>query len=169
MKIVISKHNEGWTGILLNNEQLFYSHYSFKNKNEAINYLSKIAKEEVIVEESDHPIIDIINGIVDGISFDLPVIDFDFGGFTNKEVDVMKALLKVPAGEVVSYGELGKRAGIPNGARFVGNVMAKNRFGPIVPCHRVILSNGRMGKFAGRENHPMKRKMLTQEGAKFKP
>ncbi|MBY8999810.1 MAG: MGMT family protein [Candidatus Heimdallarchaeota archaeon] len=81
----------------------------------------------------------------------------------------MKALLKVPAGEVVSYGELGKRAGIPNGARFVGNVMAKNRFGPIVPCHRVILSNGRMGKFAGRENHPMKRKMLTQEGAKFKP
>ena len=101
-------------------------------------------------------------------SFDLPEIKFDFSGFTKKEQDVLEALLKIPAGEVVSYSELGKRAGIPNAARFVGNVMAKNRFGPIVPCHRVILSNGKIGKFAGRKNHPMKIKMLTQEGATFK-
>ncbi|MCK5303947.1 MAG: methylated-DNA--[protein]-cysteine S-methyltransferase [Candidatus Heimdallarchaeota archaeon] len=168
MKIVISKHNEGWTGILLNNERLFYSHYSFKNKDEAVNYLSKIAGEEVIVEEKNHPYIDVINGIIDGTSFDLPKINLDFSGFTDKESDVLKALLKIPAGEVVSYAELGKRAGIPNAARFVGNVMAKNRFGPIVPCHRVILSDGRMGKFSGKENHPMKKKMLTQEKAKFR-
>lgn len=168
MKIVISKHNEGWTGILLNNEKLFYTHYSFKNKDEAINYLSKIAGEEVNVEERKHPYIDVINGIVDGTSFDLPKINFDFSGFTDKESEVLKALLKIPAGEVVSYAELGKRAGISNAARFVGNVMAKNRFGPIVPCHRVILSDGRMGRFAGKKNHPMKIKMLTQEKAKFR-
>ncbi|MHA1345760.1 MAG: methylated-DNA--[protein]-cysteine S-methyltransferase [Candidatus Heimdallarchaeaceae archaeon] len=168
MKIVISKHNKGWTGILLSNENLFYTHYSFKSKDEAIKYLSKIAGEEVIIEEKNHPIINVINGIVDGTSFDLPKIDFDFSGFTEKEVNVLKALLKVPAGEVVSYVELGRRAGIPNAARFVGNVMAKNRFGPIVPCHRVILSNGQMGKFSGQKNHPMKIKMLTQEGAEFR-
>ena len=80
----------------------------------------------------------------------------------------LKELLNVPAGEVVSYGELAKRVGIPYGARFVGNVMMKNRFGPIVPCHRVILSSGRLGKFAGRSNHPMKRRLLEQENAKFK-
>ena len=81
---------------------------------------------------------------------------------------VLKELLKVPAGEVVSYGELAKRVGISHGAQFVGNVMMKNRFGPIVPCHRVILSNGRLGKFAGRSDHPMKKRLLEQEGAKFK-
>jgi len=168
MKIVISKHNEGWTGILLNNEKLFCTHYSFKSKDEAIKYLSKIAGEEVIVEEKSHPVIDVINSIVDGTSFDLPKIDFDFSGYTDKEVEVLKALLKIPAGEVLSYAELGKRAGISNAARFVGNVMAKNRFGPIVPCHRVILSDGRMGKFSGKKNHPMKIKMLTQEKAEFR-
>ncbi len=168
MKIVISKNNEGWTGILLNNEKLFYTHYSFNNKDEAVKYLSKIAGEKVIIEEKHHPVIDVINNIVDGKSFDLPKIDFDFSGYTDKEVEVLKALLKIPAGEVVSYAELGKRAGITNAARFVGNVMAKNRFGPIVPCHRVILSDGRMGKFAGKKNHPMKIKMLTQEKAEFR-
>lgn len=168
MKIVISKHNEGWTGILLKNEKLFYTHYSFKSKDEAVSYLSKIAGEEVIVEEKQHPIISVINGIVDGTAFDLPKIDFDFSGYTDKEVSVLKALLKIPAGEVVSYVELGNRAGITNAARFVGNVMAKNRFGPIVPCHRVILSDGRMGKFSGKKNHPMKIKMLTQEKAEFR-
>ncbi len=95
-------------------------------------------------------------------------IDFDFSGYTDKEVGVLEALLKIPAGEVVSYAELGKLAGIPNAARFIGNVMAKNRFGPIVPCHRVILSDGRMGKFSGKKNHPMKIKMLTQEKAEFR-
>lgn len=168
MKIVISKHKEGWTGILLNKEKLYYTHYSFKTKDDAIKALSRIANEEVEIEEKDHQIIQTINNIVDGTSFDLPEIKFDFSGFTKKEQDVLEALLKIPAGEVVSYSELGKRAGIPNAARFVGNVMAKNRFGPIVPCHRVILSNGKIGKFAGRKNHPMKIKMLTQEGATFK-
>ena len=78
MKAVISKHNEGWTGILMNNDKLFYSHYSFKNKEESVSYLSKIAGDEISVEEMSHPYIDVINGIVDGTSFKLPKIDFDF-------------------------------------------------------------------------------------------
>ncbi len=168
MKAVISKHGNSWTGILLNQDKLFYTFYSFKNREEVASYFSKIAKKEVEIEEREHPIIDAINGIVDGTSFDLPKIDFDFSGFTNNEISVLKELLKVPAGEVVSYGELAKRVGIPYGARFVGNVMMKNRFGPIVPCHRVILSNGKLGKFAGRSNHPMKKRLLEQENAKFK-
>ena len=168
MKGIISKHKGFYTGILLNEGKLFYTFYSFKNKNEATKYFSKIANEDVEIEERNHPIIDAINGIIDGTSFDLPKIDFDFSGFTKNEIDVLKELLKVPAGEVVSYGELAKRVGISHGGQFVGNVMMKNRFGPIVPCHRVILASGKLGKFAGRSNHPMKKRLLEQEGAKFK-
>ncbi len=168
MKIIVSQNKDSWTGILLNEGKLYYSSYSFKNKKEAVSYLSKIAKEEVEVEERDHPILDAINGIVNGTSFDLPKIDFDFSGFTEKEIAVLNELLKVPAGKVVSYGELAKRVDVPYGARFVGNVMMKNRFGPIVPCHRVILSSGKIGKFAGKSNHPMKKRMLKQENATFK-
>jgi methylated-DNA-[protein]-cysteine S-methyltransferase len=168
MKAIISKKDDSWLGILLNEGKLYYTSSSFKTKEDAVSYLSKVAKKEIEVEESTHPIIEAMHGINKGTSFDLPQIEFDFSGFTENEVAVLKELLKVPAGEVVSYGELAKRVGINGGARFVGNVMMKNRFGPIVPCHRVILSNGKLGKFAGRANHPRKKQLLIQENAKFK-
>jgi methylated-DNA-[protein]-cysteine S-methyltransferase len=168
MKIIVSKHKDSWNGIILNEEKLYYTSSSFRNKEEAISYLSKIAKGDVEIKEARHPIIDAMNGINDGSCFDLPEIEFDFSGFTEKETAVLKELLKVPAGEVVSYGELAKRVGIPNGARFVGNVMMKNRFGPIVPCHRVVLSDGTLGKFAGQSKHPRKKQLLKQENADVK-
>jgi O-6-methylguanine DNA methyltransferase len=165
MKLIVSKNRETWSGILLNQGKLFYTASSFKSKEEAISRLSKVAKVDVEVEEGAHPVIEAMNNIVNGTSFDLPKIDFDFSGFTDKEVSVLKELLKVPAGEVVSYGELARRVGIPHGAQFVGNVMMKNRFGPIIPCHRVIRSNGDLGKFAGKLHHPLKERYLKQEKA----
>jgi len=48
---------------------------------------------------------------------------------------------------VISYGELAMLAGIPRGGRFVGNTMAKNRFPVIIPCHRVIKSDGTPGTY----------------------
>lgn len=165
MKLIVSRNDDTWSGILLNQGKLFYTASSFKSKDEAISRLSKIADVEVEIEEKTHPIIETMNGIVNGTSFDLPKIEFDFSGFTEKEISVLNELLKVRAGEVVSYGELAKRVGISHGARFVGNVMMKNRFGPIIPCHRVIRSNGDLGKFAGRLHHPLKERYLKQEKA----
>ncbi|MHA1223526.1 MAG: methylated-DNA--[protein]-cysteine S-methyltransferase [Candidatus Heimdallarchaeaceae archaeon] len=165
----MSKNRDMWTGILLNQEKLYYSAYSYKSKNEAISHLSKVAGGEVShVEEKEHRIIKVINNIVNGTSFSLPEIEFDFSGYTMKEIKVLQTLLQVPAGKTISYGELAKQAGIPGAARFVGNVMAKNRFGPIIPCHRVILSSGKLGKFAGKANNPLKKKLLIQEKAKIK-
>lgn len=76
---------------------------------------------------------------------------------------VWKELLKVPYGETVSYGELAKKVGNPKGARSVGMAVHLNRIGIIIPCHRVIMSNGEIGGFAG----PVFRKkwLLEHEGA----
>ncbi|MHA1303417.1 MAG: methylated-DNA--[protein]-cysteine S-methyltransferase [Candidatus Heimdallarchaeaceae archaeon] len=159
----MNKETCSWTGILLNEGRLHYSGYLYKSKEEAISHLSSKTQEEITVEEMEHPIIKAINGIVNGTSFDLPEIEFDFNGYTDKEIEVLKELLKVPAGEIVSYGELAKRVNMPGAARFVGNVMAKNRFSPIIPCHRVILSNGKLGNFSGREGPKLKKRLLEQE------
>lgn len=166
MRIIISKNNDTWTGILLNKGKLAFTTYFWENKEDAVNYLAQHTTEECEVEEGEHPIIDAVNGIANGTSFDLPKIVFDFHGYTEKEIVVLKTLLKVPAGEVVSYGELAKRAGLPNAARFIGNVMAKNRFAPIIPCHRVILSSGKLGQFSGREGPKLKKRLLNQEQKK---
>ena len=73
----------------------------------------------------------------------------DMTGFTLREISVYKSLLKVPSGETISYGLLAEVSGIPSGARFAGNCMAKNRFPLFIPCHRVIKADGTWGNFTG--------------------
>jgi O-6-methylguanine DNA methyltransferase len=76
-------------------------------------------------------------------------LTMDMSCFTAKEISVYHELLKVPSGATISYGLLAQRAGIPGGARFAGNAMAKNNFPIIIPCHRVIKSDGSMGNYSG--------------------
>ncbi len=71
----------------------------------------------------------------------------DLNGYTTMEKKVYQVLLSIKTGTTVSYGELAERSGIPGGARFVGNTMAKNRFPVIIPCHRVIRGDGSMGMY----------------------
>lgn len=75
---------------------------------------------------------------------------------------VYEALLAIPAGETVSYGELAEMAGYPRAARAVGNAMAANPIPIVVPCHRVIRSDGTMGRYG---NDPAwKERLLIHEG-----
>ncbi len=60
---------------------------------------------------------------------------------------VYVALLSVPPGETVAYGELAQIAGYPRAARAVGNVMAANPIPVVVPCHRVIRADGSLGNY----------------------
>ena len=60
-----------------------------------------------------------------------------------------QALMEIEIGTTVSYASLARRAGIPGGARFAGTTMAKNMFPLLIPCHRVIRSDGSMGGFSG--------------------
>jgi methylated-DNA-[protein]-cysteine S-methyltransferase len=84
----------------------------------------------------------------------------------NLEHKVYKKLLKVPKGKVTTYSELAKAVGLKNGQRAIGRIMNKNPFPVIVPCHRVILSNGKIGGYAWGEN--VKTNMLSKEGIKIK-
>jgi len=74
--------------------------------------------------------------------------DLDFSWVTPFQLSVYRALAIIPAGTKISYGELAKMSGHPNAARAVGSAMAKNRFLIVVPCHRVIASDGKIGGFS---------------------
>ncbi|MGA1866103.1 MAG: methylated-DNA--[protein]-cysteine S-methyltransferase [Thermoplasmatota archaeon] len=73
-------------------------------------------------------------------------IVLDMEGLSPFRRRVYEALMKVPFGEVVTYGELAARAGCPGGARAVGNAMNANPYLIIIPCHRVVASGSRKGK-----------------------
>lgn len=83
----------------------------------------------------------------------------------NLEQKVYKKLLEVPKGKVTTYGELAKAVGLKNGQRVIGRIMNKNPYPVVVPCHRVILSDGKVGGYAWGEK--VKAKMLSQEGVKI--
>ncbi len=91
----------------------------------------------------------------------------DASSYTGKELLVYEELVKIPAGMKISYGGLAEKCGIKGGARFIGNAMAKNRFPVIVPCHRVIKSDGSTGNFSGGEG--VKELLLAHEAGGFSP
>ena len=89
--------------------------------------------------------------------FDLPLV---LNG-TEFQLLVWSNLQKIPYGETISYGQLADRIGSPNAARAVGLANGSNPIPIIIPCHRVIGSNGDLTGFGG--GLPIKKKLLALE------
>ncbi len=90
--------------------------------------------------------------------------DYDFDSFSTNEMKIYSALMGIPAGKVISYGNLAHIAGMPRGGRYAGNLMAKNRFPILIPCHRVIKSDLTPGNFSAGNGINMKILLLKMEG-----
>ena len=82
------------------------------------------------------------------------------------QLEVWKALQKIPYGETVSYGEMAKRVGRPKAVRAVGGANGKNPIPIVVPCHRVIGRNRRLTGFGS--GLPIKAALLEHE-RKYSP
>ena len=75
------------------------------------------------------------------------------------------SLPKYPSGETRSYMEVAEAIGHPNSARAVANACAKNACPVVVPCHRVIRSDGKLGGYSGLGGVETKLMLLKDEGA----
>jgi methylated-DNA-[protein]-cysteine S-methyltransferase len=73
---------------------------------------------------------------------------------------------KIPRGKTMTYGEIAKI--LHSSPRAVGQALKVNPYAPIVPCHRVIKSDGTLGGFNGKMNSKKKIRLLKQEGVYFK-
>ncbi len=65
---------------------------------------------------------------------------------------VLKAALEIPFGETRTYAWVARQVGKPGAVRAVGQALRKNPYPLIIPCHRVIRSDGTLGKYAGRDD-----------------
>ncbi len=68
---------------------------------------------------------------------------------TNFQIKVWEALLRIPSGTVVSYGDVARSIGHPNAHRAVGTAVGQNPISYLIPCHRVIKSTGAFGNYGG--------------------
>jgi len=86
---------------------------------------------------------------------------FDMRG-TAFQRRVWKEIYKIPYGKLTSYGLIAKSIGKPNASRAVGNAVGQNPLAIVIPCHRVVWSNGGIGGFGG--GLERKRFLLNVEG-----
>jgi methylated-DNA-[protein]-cysteine S-methyltransferase len=92
------------------------------------------------------------------------LIYFDGSQFAQK---VLKTCMKIPPGQTLTYSQLAKKAGFPRAARAVGSVLAKNKLPLIIPCHRVVRADGKIGNFSAPGGTATKKKMLEYERKLF--
>jgi methylated-DNA-[protein]-cysteine S-methyltransferase len=109
--------------------------------------------------------IDAIVALLEGKSSDLSTIALDMHGVPEFHQRVYAVARTIPPGSTVSYGEIAARLGEPAwpAARDVGQALGQNPFPIIVPCHRVVASNGKLGGFSARGGAATKRRLLAIE------
>jgi methylated-DNA-[protein]-cysteine S-methyltransferase len=93
-------------------------------------------------------------------SFDVPV---DWTLTTPFQQRVLDATRRVPPGELVSYGDIARTIGQPKASRAVGQALGHNPIPIVIPCHRIIASDGSLGGYTG--GLTIKKKLLALEGA----
>jgi methylated-DNA-[protein]-cysteine S-methyltransferase len=96
------------------------------------------------------------------IKFDLSL--FNLKKLTRFSAKVLKETCRIPHGKLASYSGLAARIGSPRAARAVGTALANNPFPLVIPCHRVVRSDGSLGGFGG--GLKMKKELLDKEGVK---
>lgn len=94
--------------------------------------------------------------------FDLPL---DWNGMAEYQIEVLRACYAIPYGEVRTYAGLARETGRPKAARAVGNIMATNPIPIVIPCHRVIGSDGSLHGYGG--GLDVKARLLKMEGAQL--
>jgi methylated-DNA-[protein]-cysteine S-methyltransferase len=83
----------------------------------------------------------------------------------NFQEKVYAVVRKIPKGKVLTYKEVAKRVGKPKAYRAVGTILSRN-FNPLIPCHRVIRTDGKIGNY-NRGGSVSKIKILKAEGYKI--
>jgi methylated-DNA-[protein]-cysteine S-methyltransferase len=149
IKYVIFKTKWGYFGLAANANGLLRTVLPCTDRKITQNYLlaglSKPKFNKNLLKPLQNKIIAYFAGKAVKFNGDVPLAVGNHGSFMKK---VLAACAKVPYGKSVSYSQLARLAGYPLAARAVGNALAKNPLPLLIPCHRVIHSDGSLGNFS---------------------
>ena len=163
----IFKTKIGWIGLEKSNCGI--SLITFPQKN-ITQCEALVCANNSHANKSDSDFSHIINQIhlyTSGKNVEFNSIKLDYRGYTEFSKKTLEACRNVPYGETRSYKWLADKAGSEFAYRSVGQIMAKNKFPIIVPCHRIIGSTGKLTGFRGKKHDlNMKTRFLNLENIK---
>ena len=117
--------------------------------------------------ESETPLTRRLQAYASGNSDSFRDVAVDLGRLSRFGRRVLVQCRRITLGRTKSYAELASQAGFPRAARAVGNLLAANRIPLIIPCHRVVLADGRIGSYSAPGGSAMKRRLLALESRKL--
>jgi methylated-DNA-[protein]-cysteine S-methyltransferase len=127
--------------------------------------LLQLAEKDEWGEAGSHPsAIAISESIADyfrGCPLHIPWEWMDMSRLTELQQSVLRAVADIPYGSVRAYKDVAAAIGHPRASRFVGTTVARNPFPILIPCHRVVRSDGKIGQFGG--GTEMKRQLIELE------
>jgi methylated-DNA-[protein]-cysteine S-methyltransferase len=109
--------------------------------------------------------IDRVLALLNGEAIDLSDVPVDLADEPEFHRKVYEVARTIPPGRTMTYGEIAKRLGVPHESREVGQALGRNPIAIIVPCHRVLGADGKMGGFSASGGVATKRRILEIEGA----
>ena len=157
--------DQGWVGLLASRSGIRRSTLPCETPDESIASLGPEidGANQARTELGDVP--DLLTAYLSGEDVDLDIVKLDIDDATEFYINAWNACRSIPRGETRTYGWLASRAGNPNASRAAGQTMARNRVPLIVPCHRVVGSDGSLRGFgSGSERLDLKRWLLDMEG-----
>lgn len=150
--VLVTVNNEGLSGLSFQNEE-DYSRLKRINKLQP-----KPSQMELIHLEETR---DWLEKYFSNQPTKLPTLDLkELTDFTQK---ILFGLIDTKSGQTITYGRLGHQSGFPNAARAVGSAMATNPITIIIPCHRVVQSDGSLGNYSGHGGPKSKQWLLDHE------
>jgi methylated-DNA-[protein]-cysteine S-methyltransferase len=153
----------GWMGLLGTQQgarQLVFGH---DTPSEALAALGVQQLPDTEIPDWMQRAVEWLQDYSDGVSVDLNAIPLDLSHRTPFEERVRMQLRKLPAGQTISYGELAAMSGRAGAARAVGTVMSRNPVPLLIPCHRVLAANGKLGGYSAPSGLAMKKHLLRLE------
>jgi len=163
----IFKTKIGWCGLLRSEKGILRLFIGCPKREQLLKQILHDFGNSVVKAPATGEIINRIKRYCSGekVIFDKCVVDWSL--LTPFQQRVFKEAMKIPCGAVETYSGLARKSGCPNGSRAVGNALAKNPFPLVVPCHRIIRGDGRLGGFSAWGGITLKEKLLKLEGVMF--
>ena len=160
MKYALTETKLGWVPIGIEDGAICAATLP-TSRNEAQATLAGWGVDEPASKAEAAPLIDLVQRAAEGEDVKTDGMVRLVSG-TPFQRAVYEELLKIPIGHTVSYGEVARRVGRPGAARAVGQAVGANPIPLLIPCHRVLASDGTLGGFGG--GLPLKTTLLRQEG-----
>lgn len=161
------KLNIGWLGVVKNKKGIRRIFIGYSKRNLLIKHIIEEFGETIIKENPVGELIEKINRYCLGEKISFNRYKMDWSPLTPFQCTVLNETMKIPYGTVVTYESLAQKIGFPRGFRAVGNALSKNPFPLLVPCHRIVRGDGKIGGFSAGGGKKLKEKLLRMEQANF--